>query len=225
MRGSRAIWSGIAYIGVLTVGLLKRLWEVFRCIVHLSMAAGLLVMTFAQNLRQAAEKHKTTTAIISTAIILIILFFLIPLSLTNYMNSSVRLQFWAQVFAGNWPGIKPDIIDTFEYSVSAIWGVLLNNGLIAIIIIFAWQWIKAERRRLMDLAKAITSRDRWILNTIRAEFLSHAIPDEQKKSIISSVTDAFNKGKQDWADDYLPILVGGDEKEAESVLKMMQLKK
>jgi hypothetical protein len=139
------------------------------------------------------------------------------------MHSSNHLRFWVLVLSGDWPGKKPIYIGNFAYALSAVVGVLLNNGLIAIIVLFAWRTVKAARRRLMDLAKAITSRDRWILNTIRAEFLRFAIPDDQKKMIIDGLGNAFDKGKKDWADEYLPSLVG-NEKDADDILKMMQLK-
>lgn len=126
---------------------------------------------------EATKTHRL--AVFYTGLLLVVLIIIIPKTIEDFAYVE-SWKFWFQTAAGNWSANPFAGQGQYSFGLSAVIAVLLNNGLLFIIIAAAWNAVATERKRLMDLAKALKQRDSVAIATIQTDFLKKDVEFERR---------------------------------------------
>jgi hypothetical protein len=164
----------------------------------------------------------------------------LPFLLNKSVNLTAdSSKFWLQTFAGNWspdsfpplsrkppvsdqnpkpptsdqsqpaPTLQP--LERYEFSVSAVVGILLNNATIIVLLGLVWRFAK-ERITAMKLKTAFAQRD-LVIGTTLANAISSLVPEKNPAQIREIVSKSILEARAEWENQTLNDIYGPEAAE------------
>ncbi len=180
------------------------------------------LMAIAGFINQEWLKKHSRKIIGAIIIILImtILFVIVPLTLGDVANVQSG-RFWIQTVAGNWPGSPYPDQRQYDFAASAVVGVLLNNGIIAVIATLVWKVVTRERKKIVDMILKHAFDTQEIATKYKIDQVLSSYPDLKKKypDLADKIDEAFVAGERE---SYEHLVAAFGRKQADEFLKSLQ---
>lgn len=167
-----------------------------------------------------ARRYKTPVFVFCLPLIIV---FLATRAFENLLSAQrVKwLETCLQFVTGDWPS-SDGILDHTTWGFALV--VTFKTALIyaALVgLVKIWRDLVAWRKEemIMKYSELLHDRDDSIENELRAVLKN--VPDEQGRAQLEDfIHQAFERGAKVWAEQYLPILAGSDEKAKEILAKL-----